>query len=336
MMMHSANSPRVYAIVLNWNNYEDSKKCLESLQRATYPNLRTIVVDNGSADGSADRLREEFSQHLFVLNKANLGFSRGCNSGIRIALEDRDCVYVLLLNNDAIVVPDFLEKAVEKAEADSGIGLVGGKLLHSPESKVISYAGGDIDRWRGRVVIRGFNEKDCGQYDEACEVGFVTCAFMLIKREVLNKVGLLPEEYFFGVEEWDYSLHVRQTGYKLYYVPGFAAYHAGDGSHWNYDPRINYIAYCSKLIFQEKYLPRGLFPVWKVILFLYAKYRAKHTWRKIARELGTEIERKAPFDDMQFAFLEAIKDHRKDDLSEETLIRFGEVLMKAKELRSGN
>lgn len=328
--MSTESQPLVYVVVLNWNNYEDTKKCLESLRRATYSNLKIIVVDNGSADESGKRLRQEFTQHPFVFNKGNLGFSRGCNPGIRVALEDKDCAYVLLLNNDALVPPGFLEKAIQRAEGDSRVGLVGGKVLHSPESKVISYAGGHIDRWRGRVVIRGFNEKDRGQYDEACEVGFVTGAFMLIKREVLDKVGLLPEEYFFGVEEWDYSLQAQRAGYKLYYVPEFVAYHTGDGSHWNYDPRINYVGYRSKLIFQEKYLPKGLFPVWKIILSLYAKYRAKRVWQRIAQESDTEKDRKAPFDDMQFAFIKAIKDHRKDELGEETLFRFDEALKERK------
>jgi GT2 family glycosyltransferase len=324
--MKAAREPRVYTIILNWNNYEDSKKCLESLQQATYPDHRIVVVDNASTDGSGKRLQQEFSRHEFVFNEGNLGFSRGCNRGIHAALKDKDCAYVLLLNNDAVVPPNFLEKAIESAEGDSRIGLVGGKILHSPESKVISYAGGHINRWRGMVIIRGFNEKDRGQYDEACEVGFVTGAFMLIKREVLEKVGLLPEEYFFGVEEWDYSLHVKQSGYKLYYVPEFVAYHTGDGSHWNYDPRFNYIGYRSKLIFQEKYLPKGLFPFWKMIFYVYAKYRAKRAWQKLAKKYDTEKDRKASFDDTQFALIKAIQDHRKDNLTEETLARFDEAL----------
>lgn len=325
------NEPRVYVIVLNWNNYEDSKRCVESVQQATYPNLKIVIVDNASADGSGERLRNEFPQHPFVRNEGNLGFSKGCNRGIHVAMEDEDCAYVLLLNNDAVVAPGFLEKAIETAEKDGRIGLVGGKILHSPETKVISYAGGHMNLWRGMVVIRGFNEKDHGQYDEACEVGFVTGAFMLIKRDVLEKVGLLPEEYFFGIEEWDYSYNVQQHGYKLYYVPEFIAYHTGDGSHWNYDPRFSYISSRSRLIFQEKYLPKALFPLWKLMFYAYLKFSAKRSWQKIADKHDTEREKKASFDDLQFAYLKAIEDHGKDSLTEETLLRFGEALKRRKE-----
>ncbi len=181
--------PRVYIIILNWNNYEDSKKCAESVEQATYPNLKIVIADNASTDGSGKRLEHEFPQHRFVFNEENLGFSRGCNRGIRAAVEDEDCEYVLLLNNDAVVSPQFLEEAIDKAEEDDRIGLVGGKILISDETRRIWYAGGEVLRWRGGVSVRGVGEIDHGQYDEAGEVGFITGALMLIKREVLIKVG---------------------------------------------------------------------------------------------------------------------------------------------------
>lgn len=320
------NRPRVYVVVLNWNNYVDTKRCLESLAKATYPNLRVIVVDNGSSDGSVERLEAAFPNHQFILNEKNLGFSRGCNPGIRTALADEQCSYVLLLNNDSEVAQRFLEPAIDAAEADQQIGLVGGKILHSPESKIISYAGGEVTRWRGQIIVRGFNEIDRGQYDQPGEVGFVTGAFMLITRRVLEKIGLLPEEYFFGTEEQDYSFKVRRAGYKLYYVPGFVAYHQGDGSHWNWDPKYVYNGYRNKLIFQEKYLPPGIFPIWKMIFSVYAAYVARRNWKRMAIRYGYDKQREVSYEDMEFALLRAIKDHGKSLLSEETLNEFEDSL----------
>lgn len=334
--MNVADKPRVYTIILNWNNYEDTKKCLESLRRATYPNLKIIVVDNASTDGSGKHLQQEFPYHQFIFNEGNLGFSRGCNRGIKAALKDKDCAYVLLLNNDAVVPSEFLEKAIEAAEADDRIGLVGGKILLSPESKEIWYVGGNISLWLGRVIFYGIGEIDRGQYDKPGEVGFVTGAFMLITREVLEKVGLLPEEYFFGVEELDYSLHVQQSGYKLYYVPEFVAYHPGDGSHWNWDPKFVYNGYRNKLIFQEKYLPRGLFPIWKMVFAIYAKYGARRIWEGLTKKHRYDKDREIPYDEMEFALIKAIQDHRKDELSEESLIRFSETLKERKKLWPDN
>ncbi|MFP5265428.1 MAG: glycosyltransferase family 2 protein [Blastocatellia bacterium] len=330
--MKAADMPAVYTVILNWNNYKDTKNCLESLQRVTYPNLKVIVVDNASADGSGRRLQQEFPQHQFVFNEKNLGFSRGCNAGIRAALEDEACRYVLLLNNDAVVSPRLLEKAVEAAEASDDIGVVGGKIFHSADSKVLSYAGGYVSRWRGQTIVRGFAEVDQGRYDEPCEVGFIIGALMLIKRGVLETVGLLPEEYFFGVEDLDYSLTVRLKGYKLYYVPQFVAYHVGDGSHWTWNPKYVYNGYRGKLILLQKHLPFGLFPVWKFLLTLYAKFLAKRMWKRLANKYGYDKDREVIYEDMEFALIKAIQDHRKDDLSEETLVRFDEALKRRKKL----
>lgn len=320
--------PAVYVVVLNWNNYEDSKSCLTHLQAATYPNLRMVVVDNGSRDGSGQQLKTEFPLVEFVFNASNLGFSRGCNAGIRNGLEDPECSYVLLLNNDANLAPGGLEKAVAIGQANKRIGLISGKVLRSVESKQFWYAGGDISLWRGQVNIRGHGARDDGQYDEPGEVGFVTGALLLIKREVLETVGLLPEEYFFGVEEMDYSLNVRRRGYKLYYVPEFVAYHEGSGSHWNSDPKFIYNSYRSKLIFQEKYLPRGLFPLWRLAFSIYAKYFARRSWIRAKARKGYDRDRETPWNDMEFALGRAIEDHRANTLSEETLIRFEEELTK--------
>jgi GT2 family glycosyltransferase len=325
--MGKTAAPVVYVIVLNWNNYADTRKCLASLLAATYPALRIILVDNGSTDQSSHRLQADFPTLQCIFNAQNLGFSKGCNVGIRAALADVDCAYVLLLNNDAEVEPQFMEAAIEVAGADDRTGLVGGKILHAPESRIIGYAGGDISRWRGRLIIHGFNEWDHGQYDQPGEVGFVTGAFMLISRPVLEKVGLLPEEYFFGTEEQDYSFNVRRAGFKLYYAPGSVAYHVSGGSHWNWDPKFVYNGYRNKLIFQEKYLPPGVFPIWKQVFTVYARYAARRLWQYLANKYGYDKEREVSYEEMEFALQRAIADHGKTLLSEETLNQFEALLI---------
>ncbi len=325
--------PRVSIVVLNWNNYEDTRKCLESLRKVIYSELRVLVVDNGSSDGSGRRLVSEFREFEFIFNDKNLGFSRGCNVGIRAALEDEGCGYVLLLNNDTIVTANFLDKAIEHAEANASAGLIGGKILTLSDPSKIWYAGGSVNCWKGRMVVRGYGEKDCGQYDEPVEVGFVTGALMMIKREVIEKVGPLPEEYFFGVEEMDYSVSVMKAGYKLYYVPEFFIYHLADGSHYNSDPKFVYNSYRNKLIFAEKFLPKGLFPIWKLVFSIYAKYLAQRVWRGLIKkydydELATARGKVINMSEMKYALDKAIKDHGRDALSEETLTRFDEGLKK--------
>jgi GT2 family glycosyltransferase len=291
-----------------------------------------VVVDNGSTDNSGTLLREDYPDLQFIYNTENLGFARGCNVGMRAALQDKDAAYFLLFNNDAEATPNFLQKAIEVAESDKHIGLVGGKILRSRGCKKIWYAGGYVDVWRCQGVTRGWGEIDQGQYDRDEEVDYVTGALMLIRREVLEKVGLLPEEYFFGVEEFDYSVAVKRAGYALYYVPDFLVYHRGDGSHGNYEPQYVYNYYRQKLIFMEKFLPYGLFPLWKIIFRVYGKYIFKPL--RIKNILKYHAEKKdeliGALDDLKIAMTEAIKDHGKDYLSEDTIRQFKKRLKSIK------
>jgi GT2 family glycosyltransferase len=325
--------PRIYAVVLNWEKFSDTRLCLNSLRDSGYPNLRTIVVDNGSRDCSAEMLREEFPDNTFIKNEFNLGFARGCNVGIREALRDFDCAYVLLLNNDATISPDTMESAVQLAESDPGIGLISGKILLSSESKTIWYAGGQVDRWRGQAFVRGFGEVDQGQYDSVCEVGFVTGALMLIKRVVLEAVGLLPEDYFFGIEEWDYSLQVKQAGYKLYYISKFVAYHSADGSHWNYDPKYVYNSYRNKLIFQAKYLSPMVFALWKTAFAVYGKYFARRARERLIANSHFVGAEAVQLDDLDFALTKALSDHGRNTLSSKVLADFEAELNSSKAKR---
>ena len=312
----------MYIIVLHWKNYERTRDAITSILSNSYGNYRVIVVDNGSFNNSVERLQREFPQLTFKINETNLGFSKGCNVGIREALKDAHCEYVLLMNNDATIEPASLAAAVAAAEAWTDVGIVSGKVLSARPPHTIWYAGGRIDYWRGQAVVRGFGEVDRGQYDTPCETGFVTGALMLIKRAVLNKVGLLSEDYFFGVEEWDFSASARRAGFKLYYVPGFVGSHAADGSHWNYDPKFVYNSYRNKLIFQQKHLPRLVFPFWKAVFAFYGKHLAGRARRRLISKNLFPLPRAIEAKQLDFALTRAIEDHGKNQMSEGVLNLF--------------
>lgn len=277
-----------------------TRDCLASVQQITYPKCKVILVDNGSTDGSGEKLRREFPEVIYLQNAENLGFSRGCNVGIHRALADGSD-YVLLLNSDMVVERGFLEAAVRVAESDPRIGLVSGKIYLTDRPGILWYAGGRVTAWRG-VAVRGWCQADEGQFDQPCEVGFSTGALMLIKRAVLEQVGLLPEAYFFGQEEWDYSLATRQAGFKLYFAPDCVAYHKSDGSHRNTSPKFLYNGYRNRLIFHEKFLsPLGFF-IWKQVWHFYQRFIAL----KRLAHLDAETRRAIPF-----AFRAAVRDHRR-------------------------
>jgi len=320
------NWPKVSIIILNWNNYKISKACVNSLEKITYPNYDIVIVDNGSSDNSGKKLQKELPHCKVILNDKNLGFARGCNVGIRYAME-KGADYVLLLNNDSIIEEkSFLEPAIKAAEGDNRIGLISGKIYYQRNPKKIWYAGGYISLLRGQAIVPGLCKLDKGQFDKDIEVGFTTCALLLIKRKVLEKVGLLPEEYFFGQEEWDYSLTVRRAGYKLYYVHNFSCYHKADGSHSNSDPKYIYNSYRNKLIFQQKFLPSIVWPFWKLFFIFYFKYIARWRLKKIHGD-------KANIQDLLIALETAINDHEKKGtrmITEQDIIKFEKRLIRRK------
>jgi GT2 family glycosyltransferase len=280
-MLVKDQCPTVYIVILHWKSQAHTRRCLQSLQKITYPNYRVVVVDNGSGDGSAGRLQTEFPDCRYLLNESNLGFARGCNVGMRYAYE-LGADYVLLLNNDIEVVPGFLQPAVQAAEADRMIGLVTGKILFKSPADRIWHAGGRVDFIRGQAVSRGLGQVDRGQYNLSCETRWASGAMMLIKRSVMDAVGPLPEEYFFGQEEWDYSTTVRKAGYRIWYVPAFVACHDVGASYRAGHPvLIAYNAARNKQIYQEKHLPKPAFVIWRVLYWFYLQFawpwRARHS-----------------------------------------------------------
>jgi GT2 family glycosyltransferase len=119
--------PEVAIVILNWNNAPDTIACLESVAHLDYPNTRILVVDNGSTDGSADRIRQAHPSIPVLETGQNLGYAEGNNVGIAVALEQK-APYICILNNDIALRPDFLTQLVAEAEADTSIGIVGPKI----------------------------------------------------------------------------------------------------------------------------------------------------------------------------------------------------------------
>jgi GT2 family glycosyltransferase len=217
-------TPRVSIVILNWNGYDVTRECLVSLSKTDYPNCQIVVVDNGSADGSPDRLAAEFSAVTLIRNPKNLGFTGGNNVGIRRALEE-NADYVLLLNNDTVVAPNFLSELIRAGESDKRIGLLNPKILYFEPSDRIWYAGGSFNIWKGIASHRGSREVDRGLYDTPEEVTFITgCAF-LIKTEVIRKIGPLDECFFYTCEDTDWSIRSLNAGYRALYVPSSLVWH---------------------------------------------------------------------------------------------------------------
>jgi hypothetical protein len=203
-------------IIPNWNGKEMLKKCLLSFKENTsHPNCIVIVVDNGSIDESVEMIEKEFPWVKLIKNRNNVGFSKANNQGIEYALK-HGAEYILLLNNDVeIVEKKWLTTMLHFFESDPQIGILGCKLLY-PDGR-IQHAGGFIKISR---LGQGEGELDRGQYDKVRVVDYIIGATLLIKAEVIRKIGLLDEGFSpLYFEEVDWCVRAKFHGYKVIYTP---------------------------------------------------------------------------------------------------------------------
>ncbi len=272
------SQPLVYIIVLTWNGKNDTFECLQSLDEVTYPNFKVLVVDNASTDGTVNAIRTSFPGIEVVVNQTNLRFAGGNNVGIRRALE-HGAEYVMLLNNDTIVERDFLTPLVNAAEHDTRVGMVGPKIYFYVNRQQLWYAGGTIEWWKGWISHVGVREKDMGQYDTTCETDFITGCCVLVKREVIQKIGMLDEAYFLYGEDADWCIRTSQAGYKLLFVPSAKIWHklsVSAGGHLSWFKNWNKLKSQLRLMIRYAKLYHWIsIPVWIVINIVRGFVRVK-------------------------------------------------------------
>jgi GT2 family glycosyltransferase len=216
----------VAIVVLNLNGTEDTLGCLKSLSRLQGPPSRTYVVDNGSVPPLHPSLGEYATSVVLIESARNLGYTGGCNLGARAALRD-GAEYVLFLNNDTEVAPDFLGPLVEALNRDPGLGIVTPKIYFLGRDRVIWAFGARWDPWLGRSSHIGVYETERGQFEREQDVGRVTGCAMMVRRDFFDKVGALDDRFFAYGEDVDWSLRARRAGYRLGVVPRSVIWHRG-------------------------------------------------------------------------------------------------------------
>lgn len=237
--------PKVFIVVLNWNNYDDTKECIESLEKITYPNYEIIIIDNSSKDGSTQKIQKEHPKHIYIYNKENLGFTGGTNIGMKYAFE-RGADYIFFINNDMIVHPAFLEPLVA-AMGNKRTGLVGPATYCYPEVKTLYTAGRNINFWKGATQENALPQK-------IQEVECLAGCF-LIKRRVIGKIGYFYEPYFLSFEEIDYCLQARKAGYKVFCEPRSVIWHKVRRTLDKMLASTAYYFYRNKLLFIKRNAP---------------------------------------------------------------------------------
>lgn len=215
---------KIAIIILNWNKEQDTAECLNSLKQIDYPDHEIILVDNGSTDGSGDRLKQSFPFVHLIKNQENLGFAQGNNVGIRAAI-NQDAAMVLLLNNDTVVEPDFLSKLVNSVETDKKIGIAAPKIMFYHEPERIWSVGGKYLSIVRKPDQAFFHEIDRGQQLKGNDLKWVSGCCMLIKREVFENIGYLDSDYWASLEDVDFCWRASKAGYMILIEPNSKIYH---------------------------------------------------------------------------------------------------------------
>lgn len=209
--------PKVSIIIINWNGAKDTVECIQSLKKCKYTNFGIVIIDNASRGNDVELLKEKFGSSIeIVKNETNLGFAGGVNVGINFALKSNPD-YLLLLNNDTVVAPEFLELLIDQGEENPEVGILVPKITYYVTPQIIWSAGGHISRLRASGFSYGEGKYETN-FNESKFVKFASGCCLLIKAEVIHKIGLFDENYFLYLEDVDFCQRVQNAGYKILYV----------------------------------------------------------------------------------------------------------------------
>lgn len=239
----SLSLPRVSILIVSWNGKEYLKVCLSSLQNLHYPEWEVILVDNGSSDGTTEFVKKKFPQVRVIENWRNLGFARANNQ----AFERSRGKYVLLLNNDTRVEPDFLTPLVQRMEADESLGAVQPLILSWDGQRVQST--GSFFTPSGFLYHRGYRQdRDYANFLEPGPIFAAQGSALLLRRELIVKIGLFDESYLMYFEESDLSHRVWLSGHRVFFEPSGVVYHRGGGTVWRHPrSRVQFHSFKNRL-----------------------------------------------------------------------------------------
>ena len=219
----------VAVILVNWNGFDFTKACLESLGKVDYPDFKVILVDNASQNQEGQRLKKAFPDILLIENQDNLGFAGGNNTGIRLALQ-QGFSHLLLLNNDTEVEPDFLGELMRTIHKNPRLGVVQPLILFLHDPKKIWSAGGKWIPTLARAVTLGDRSPIADYRFKQSALDWASGCCMLISREALLKTGLLNEQYFAYFEDVEWSLRFRNAGFEIALSEKSVIYHEAGAS----------------------------------------------------------------------------------------------------------
>jgi len=312
---------KIAVIVLNWNNWQDTIDCISSLMKQSYQDFEIVLLDNGSTDGSVEKIKQwikssysndileyvEFNRKsietknykvmirkpnkkriTMILNEDNLGFAIGNNVGIKYVLHTDCADYIFLLNNDTTLEEDCLENLMKELDKNPDISVATTKICYYDKPNLIWNCGGKINLIGTRRYYFGKKDKTkCPTKN--FEVGLVTGCALLIDVNVIKKYGALTERFFFGEEDWEFSLRMKKEGVKMFCIPSAVVYHKVSASTNNFFDKNSIfkscIHYVNRFVNLKSYYNKVYWYIWREGYFIYIFYLFKRNKLKIKQIL---------------------------------------------------
>ncbi|MEN1784059.1 MAG: glycosyltransferase family 2 protein [Bacteroidota bacterium] len=244
----------VSIITINYNEAQVTMELLQSLRLLNYDNCEVIVVDNASPNDDPDPIKAKFPEVQLIKSPENLGFAGGNNLGIKASKGD----YLLFINNDTEVPPDFIGPLVKTLQNDTRIGMVSPKIKFHWDPSLIQYAGyTPMNHWTIRNNSIGYHEKDDGRFNYEGDTHSVHGAAMMVPRRVIDEVGPMTEVYFLYYEEHDWAESIKRAGFKVYYQPKSYILHKESLSTGKFSPLKTYYIARNRILFARRNFSRS-------------------------------------------------------------------------------
>jgi GT2 family glycosyltransferase len=264
----TVEQPLVSLITINYNSLAVTTEMLDSVRKLKYPNIEVIVVDNASHENPGSILKSAYPEVIFIRSEVNLGFSGGNNMGIQASKG----AFLYFVNNDTELIEGSITLLVSLCKKVEKLGAVSPMIYHHPElhaeiGELIQYSGTTrVNALTARNQTIGAGEIDNGQFDQPCPTAYVHGAAMMIPREVVEKVGMMPEEFFLYYEELDWCDQIRNAGYKIYLEPRAKIYHKESVSIGKMSTLKTYYLTRNRILYIRR--QRSVFEVFIFSLFL--------------------------------------------------------------------
>ena len=221
--MNEIKNPKVFVVVLAWNYYNHTKRCLESLRTVEYDNLNVLVVDNNSSDNTSENIKKDFPEFNILTLSKNLKFSGGNNEGVNHLNPEKND-FIIFLNNDTIVSKNFVKKLINPLLEDKKAIISTPKILYSSNINKIWYAGGVVNLWFGIIKHTGIRDFDGPKYSFKTKTDYASGCCFCIKFDDFRKL-YFDNDFSMYCEDVDLSLRARKMNRFILYVPDSVILH---------------------------------------------------------------------------------------------------------------